>query len=192
MSQLLTIFSGESNKQWNYTVQPVAMESGQAWDRGTPTYMCSGSLLMSRLCFFPLHFLLHAHNYTIHIKGHSWMCCLPYFHPFSVCSRTEYILVWDMRKAQIYHICPRRIASLLQAGCLASHEGDGTALKLLCVLVLYDLASAALCSAHSCCWLHCLLPGGHKLIIHTLSHQCGHTYCNPDIPAPSPCRVNSC
>lgn len=150
MSQLLTIFSAESNKQWNYTVQPVAMESGQAWDRSTPTYMCSGSLLMSLLMFFFFFIFscIHTHtrnnnNNTAHIKGHSWMCCLPYFQQNIFLSGT-----WEKHR---YHFCPRRIASRLHAGCLASHEGDSEALKSLCVLVPYDSASAVLCSAHSCC-----------------------------------------
>lgn len=112
------------------TVQPVAMESGQAWDRSTPTYMCAGFLFM----FFLFHFLLR--SITAHIKGPDWMCCLPLF-------VTEHIL-----EAQITFM-PREVCLSAPCWiCLASHEGDSAALKSFCVSVPYD--SAALCSAHSC------------------------------------------
>lgn len=178
MSQLLTIFSGESNKQLNYTVQPVAMESGQAWDRSTPTYMCPGSLLMSLLClfFFLLHFLLaHTQLYSTHQgtqlngMGHekstdtmSAPGGLPHCFTLDVWLPTR-------ETARLWNHCVSALCD--------------SAFAVLCTVVHTHVAR---------CWLHCLLPGGLKLIIHTLSHQCSHTHCNPDIPAPSPCRVSSC
>lgn len=96
----LQFFSSESNKQWNYTVQPIAMESGQAWDRSTPTYMCSSSFLMPFFMFFLLHFPLHI--YAVHIKGQR-------LNELSTLAPTEYILVWDARKAQIAFLAPREL-----------------------------------------------------------------------------------
>lgn len=83
MSQLLTLFfSAESNRRWNYTVQPVAMEPSQAKheiDRNTPTYMCYGSLLISVsvfIIFLNPSFPLRTHSCTAHIKGRNPMCVL--------------------------------------------------------------------------------------------------------------------
>lgn len=185
MSQLLTIFSAESSKQWNYTVEPVAMETSQAWDKSTPTYMCS------------LRSLLSTHGYTVHIKGHGRMCCLPYFHLF-MCWRREYV-VWDMkkkkRKKHRYRFCPWEDS--LAAPCWMSGFPQGRQRSFeitLCfgAVWLLPLQRSVVHTRAARYCLRCLLPGGHKLIIHTLSHQCSHTYCNPDIPAPLPCSVNSC
>lgn len=179
MSQLLTLFfSAESNRRWNYTVQPVAMEPSQAKheiDRNTPTYMCYGSLLISVsvfIIFLNPSFPLRTHSCTAHIKGRNPMCVLLF--PLLQC--VEEKNTFSSGKAQI-PFAPRE--DCLTAPCWMSgflrgrerkREREKAALKSPCALAVVH------------CWLHCLLPGGHKLIIiiHMLSHQRSHTHCNPD------------
>lgn len=118
----------------NYTVQPVAMESGQAWDRSTPTYMCSGSLLMPLFMFFLLHFLLH-NQYSTH-QGTRLNVLSPLF-PIG------YVPVWDVRKAQIACL-PRE--NCLSAPCWMSGFPRGRQRGF--EIILCFGASAVLCSAH--------------------------------------------
>lgn len=134
--------------------------------------MCYGSLLISVsvfIIFLNPSFPLRTHSCTAHIKGRNPMCVLLF--PLLQC--VEEKNTFSSGKAQMR---PGRIASQLHAGCLASCEGERererekAALKSPCALAVVH------------CWLHCLLPGGHKLIIiiHMLSHQRSHTHCNPD------------
>lgn len=160
MSQLLTIFSTKSNKQWNYTVQPVAVEPGQAWDRSTPTYMCSGSLLMSLALsvfsypsFSPLHAHTHAHTPILQYTSRDTDECVVYpISTPSVRNRGEYVLVWDTKKSADTVLSPGGLphGSMLDVW-LPTREP--ARLWNHSVLVLYVSASAVLCSAYSCCVL---------------------------------------
>ena len=157
MSQLLTVFPmAKPNKQRNYTVQPVAMESGQAWDGGTPRCMCCSSLLM--FFFFFFHFFFS----TVHIKVHSSVRRLLFL--------TEYVLVWDLRRHR-YHPLPREDCLSAPRWMSGFPRGRRRRLwKSLCVLVPLQCYGVHTHVARRC-WRRCLLPGGRKLIIHALSHQ---------------------
>jgi len=125
------------------------------------------------LCLF---ILFCSHTVMQHIfRTHSWTC-FPTIFP-----HLEYILVWHTSKAQV-SLLPRE--DCLKAPCwmLWNHSvvWGCTTLPLQRYVHTHIVH----------CWLHCQLPGGRKLIIHTLCHQRSHTYCNPGIYAS--CSVNSC
>lgn len=76
------------------------MEPSQAKheiDRNAPTYMCSGSLLISVSVFIiffkPFLSPAHAQLYSTHQGTQPDVCAL--ISPPSMCRRKEYILVWE-------------------------------------------------------------------------------------------------
>ena len=180
----------------NQTSREITLYSQWQWsqakgrDRSTPTYMCSGSLLMSpapvmlSLLHFPSHTL--SQPYRTH-QGPAFNVLSTLF-PFpSALSGEENIFLsgtWEKHK---YQWVPGRIGCGLHAGCLASREGTR------CRFETGSVFRCRTCDSASALWFSArsrraaadctrLLPGGHKLIIHTLSHESSHTYCNPDIP----------
>lgn len=139
------------------------MESGQIWDRSTPTYMWSGSLFM----FFSSSFFL-AHKQ------------LQLLNVYPISNRI-YSCVYDMRNAQIAFL-PREdclLAPRWMSGFPRGRQRSFEIFPSFGAVWLCASAHRALCyivHTHIVrCWLYCLLPAGHKLIIHTLSHQCRHT-----------------
>lgn len=191
MSQLLTLFfSAESNRRWNYTVQPVAMEPSQAKheiDRNTPTYMCYGSLLISVSVFiiflnpsFPL--MCAAQLYSTHQGTQPDVCAL--ISPPSMCRRKEYILVWESSDT----VCaPGGLphSSMLDVWLPAREREKERERRQLWNRRARSLSCTADCtvcylvvisSSSSTC---CLISAVTLTVILTA-------------PAPSPCSVNSC
>ena len=142
MSQLLTVFSAESNEQWNYTVQPVAMGVGPSMRQGHSYIHVLSWCLMPLFMSFLLHFL--AHSYTVHFKG-------PQLNELSTLSPTEQILVWGGRGSS-YSICAPRelpLSSMLDVWLPTRERERGFLIHS--VFRRRVTASAALWRAHSCC-----------------------------------------